>query len=83
MERVWNENNYERSWRRFGGASLGRIYPDGSVWFDDARLSEEPSNPFKLNDKVKVIFRGANEPYYEYNLRVNYKEVMNAVANAK
>lgn len=52
---------------------LGSIYPDGSVWLNRERLTEDGGA--KISSEVVQMFRGIYKPYYESNLRVDYEEI--------
>jgi len=57
---------------------LGRIYPDGSIWFDDNELG---IMGVKINRKTN--YNKYFKPYYESNIKIDYNEVLKILKNKK
>lgn len=60
---------------------LGRIYPDGSIWLDRERLTNEYlSRPgIEISSEVRQKPRFFYKPYSESNLKVNYDGLRNGL----
>lgn len=61
---------------------LGRVYPDGSVWFDTDRLTDvypgwfsTPEEKVKISPDVLRVSRKGMAPFYETNVRIDYEKL--------
>jgi hypothetical protein len=71
----------------FDFRELGRIYPDGSVWFDKERLTGNKGGILKskkgaelnIDNNFRIRYNQYNPPYYESNLMVNNYDIVRSV----
>lgn len=70
-------NIYRRTTKKFSWAYLvGRIYPDGSIWFDSPDLKATGLRVDIPRKEWKCPFSSCPTPQWESNLRIDYISVL-------